>query len=381
MGITLEWAMRQSRSSAGLIGMVGEDNLHVVASEGYDKRLDAYEDGIIPLSLPVLEEAFADGTISRADTGQLKLGANLLEGAQSQLVMPLRRETEVIGLLLLESLEKYRYDEQSTSFLMRLSDHASISIANAQLYAEVQRANIAKSDFVSFVSHELKTPMTSIKGYADLLSAGAVGDVTEAQTEFLATIRSNIDRMATLVSDLADISRIEAGRLRLEFAPMSIDEVIEEVLRSTQRLIDEKNQNIQVEVPEEISKGWGDKNRLMQILTNLVSNANKYTPEEGLIIIRVQETENIWDPDGAPQVVHISVVDNGIGIKLEDQKKIFTQYFRTEEGKDFAPGTGLGLNITRYLVEMQGGKIWFDSTFGQGSTFHVTVPISEEGLD
>ena len=95
----------------------------------------------------------------------------------------------------------------------------------------------------------------------------------------------------------------------------------------------------------------------------------------------MQETDNIWDPNGAPRVVHISVVDNGIGIKLEDQRKIFTQYFRTEEGKDFAPGTGLGLNITRYLVEMQGGKIWFDSTFGQGSTFHLTVPISEEGLD
>jgi signal transduction histidine kinase len=381
MGITLEWAMRQSRSTAGLIGMVGEDGLHVVASEGYGRQLDVYEDGVIPLSLSVLEEAIVDGAVSRADTGQLRLGANLLNGAQSQLVIPLRRETEVIGLLLLESLEKDRYDDRSTSFLTRLSDHASISIANAQLYAEVQRANIAKSDFVSFVSHELKTPMTSIKGYADLLSAGAVGEVTEAQTEFLSTIRSNIDRMATLVSDLADISRIEAGRLRLEFSSVNMSEVIDEVLRTTQRLMDEKKHSIQVDVPEGVPKVWGDKNRLMQILTNLVSNANKYTPESGRIIIRAQETDNLWDPDGAPRVVHISVVDNGIGIKLEDQKKIFTQYFRTEEGKDFAPGTGLGLNITRYLVEMQGGKIWFDSTFGQGSTFHLTVPISEEGLD
>jgi signal transduction histidine kinase len=381
MAITLEWAMRQSGSTAGLIGMVSEEGLHVVASEGYEQQLDGYEDGVIPLTLPVLENAVGDGSMWRTETGELNLDRSFLLNAQSQLVMPIRRETEVIGLLLLESLEIDRYDEQSTSFLMRLSDHASISIANAQLYAEVQRANIAKSDFVSFVSHELKTPMTSIKGYADLLSAGAVGEVTEAQTEFLATIRSNIDRMATLVSDLADISRIEAGRLRLEFSPVDITEVIEEVLRSTQRLIDEKNHNIQVDIPEGIANVWADKNRLMQILTNLVSNANKYTPDSGHIIIRVQESDNTWDPEGAPKVVHISVTDNGIGIKLEDQKKIFTQYFRTEEGKDHAPGTGLGLNITRYLVEMQGGKIWFDSTFGQGSTFHLTVPISEKGLD
>jgi signal transduction histidine kinase len=381
MGITLEWAMRQSESTAGLIGMVSDEGLHVVASEGYAQQLDEYEEGIIPLTLPVLEEVVADGSFHRSEADQLQLDKNLLDGAQSQLIMPIRRETEVIGLLLLESLEKERYDDQSTSFLMRLVDHASISIANAQLYAEVQRANIAKSDFVSFVSHELKTPMTSIKGYADLLSAGAVGEVTEPQTEFLSTIRSNIDRMATLVSDLADISRIEAGRLRLEFSPVSMSEVIDEVQRSTQRLIDEKKHTIEVEIPEGISKVWGDKNRLIQVLTNLVSNANKYTPESGRIVIRVQETDNMWDPDGAPRIVHISVVDNGIGIKMEDQKKIFTQYFRTEEGKDFAPGTGLGLNITRYLAEMQGGKIWFDSTFGQGSTFHFTVPISEEGLD
>jgi signal transduction histidine kinase len=260
-----------------------------------------------------------------------------------------------------------------------LCDHASIAIANAQLYAEVQRANIAKSDFVSFVSHELKTPMTSIKGYADLLSAGAVGEVSDAQTDFLATIRSNIDRMTTLVSDLADVSRIEAGRLHLEFAPVHLGEVIDEVVRSTQSLLEEKNHEIIIDIPEDLPQVWGDANRLVQIVTNLVSNANKYTPEGGRIIIYAQPSDNQWDPDGAPQVAHILVEDNGIGIKLEDQKKIFTQYFRTEDGKDHAPGTGLGLNITRYLVEMQGGKIWFDSTFGQGSTFHLTVPISESG--
>ena len=379
MVITLGWAMRQSRSTAGLVGMLTEESLRIVASEGYSQQLDEYEDGMIPLDLPVLKKAVSSGSVQQVGADQLRQGMNLLIGAQSQLVMPIRREAEVIGLLLLESIEEDRYDEQSIGFLTRLCDHASIAIANAQLYAEVQRANLAKSDFVSFVSHELKTPMTSIKGYADLLSAGAVGEVTDAQTDFLATIRSNIDRMTTLVSDLADVSRIEAGRLYLEFAPVDLIEVINEVVRSTQRLLEEKNHEIIVDIPEDLPQVWGDANRLAQILTNLVSNANKYTPEGGRIIIYAQQSDNQWDPDGAPQVAHLSVEDNGIGIKLEDQKKIFTQYFRTEEGKDHAPGTGLGLNITRNLVEMQGGKIWFDSTFGQGSTFHLTIPISESG--
>ncbi|MFN2144873.1 MAG: sensor histidine kinase, partial [Anaerolineales bacterium] len=260
----------------------------------------------------------------------------------------------------------------------RLCDHASIAISNAQLYTEVQRANVAKSDFVSFVSHELKTPMTSIRGYADLLAAGSVGEINEAQTDFLATIRANITRMATLVSDLADISRIEAGRLHLEFAPVALQEVADEVVRSTRALSDEKGHVIQVDVPESLAPVWGDRNRLVQILTNLVSNAIKYTPNEGRIIIKASQTENQWDPEGSPQVVLVQVVDNGIGIKLEDQAKIFQQYFRTDEGKDFASGTGLGLNITRYLVEMQGGKIWFESEFGAGTTFQFTVPVAEE---
>jgi len=309
------------------------------------------------------------------------LFSTLLDQANSQLVAPIRRETNVIGVILLESESDLHYDENTVEFLNRLCDHASIAISNAQLYAEVQRANLAKSDFVSLVSHELKTPMTSIRGYADLLAAGSVGDINEAQSDFLATIRANITRMATLVSDLADISRIEAGRLRLEFSPVELRQVVDEVVRSTRALADEKAHQIQVDVPEDLPSVWGDRNRLVQILTNLASNAIKYTPNDGEIVIQARQTKNQWDPEGSPEVVLLQVKDNGIGIKLEDQAKIFQQYFRTEEGKDFASGTGLGLNITRYLVEMQGGKIWFESESGLGTTFLFTVPVAEEEGD
>ena len=134
--------------------------------------------------------------------------------AHTQIIIPIRREAQVIGLLLLESTSD---SQGNLAFLNRLSDHAAIAISNAQLYDEVQRANLAKSEFVSFVAHELKNPMTSIKGYTELLAAGAVGQINEMQTNFLSTIRSNVERMSTLVSDLNDNAKIEAGRLRLDY--------------------------------------------------------------------------------------------------------------------------------------------------------------------
>ncbi|HAY83740.1 MAG TPA: hypothetical protein DCY42_02130 [Chloroflexi bacterium] len=377
MEITLEWAMRQSQSMSGLVGVLVEDGLQVMASQGYSYQLSKYETGVLPLDLPALASVLGEGRLYQPDTEELAQ-SSLLENAQSQLAVPIRREAEVIGLILLESLSGDHYNENTIDFITRLSDHASIAISNAQLYSEVQRANLAKSDFVSFVSHELKTPMTSIRGYADLLAAGSVGQVTEPQMEFLTTIRSNIQRMATLVSDLADISRIEAGRLHLEFSPVVLNEVVDEVVRSTLGLAKEKDHQVMADIPHDLPKVWGDRNRLVQILTNLLSNAIKYTPEGGEVTLRARLADNEWDPAGVPQVVHIQVIDNGIGIKLEDQAKIFQQYFRTDEGRDTASGTGLGLNISRYLVEIQGGKIWFVSEFGRGTTFHFTVPVAEE---
>jgi signal transduction histidine kinase len=302
----------------------------------------------------------------------------LLKEGRSLVIIPIRRESNTIGLILLESIIEDLPTEDTMVFLTRLSDHASIAISNAQLYNAVQSANIAKSEFVSFVSHELKNPMTSIKGYTELLAAGAVGPVNEAQANFLVTIRSNVERMSTLVSDLNDVSRIEAGRLRLDFRAVVLSEITEEVVRSLRRQIEEKSQKLTIQLPQELSKMWADRSRVVQILTNLISNATKYTQASGEILVLAETCDNQWDPNGAARVVHVWVKDNGIGIGPEDQKKIFQKFFRSEDPKTReATGTGLGLNITRSLVEMQGGRIWFVSEFRQGTTFHFTLPIAE----
>ncbi len=232
-------------------------------------------------------------------------------------------------------------------------------------------ANKSKSEFVSVVSHELKLPMTSIKGYSDLMLAGATGQLNENQVGFLTTIRNNVNRMATLVSDLADISRIESGNLRLEPRSVPVWDVIDEVVTLTKTQVAEKNQTLTVDIPTELPKSWCDRNRLAQILTNLISNANKYTPDGGEIVVQAIRVDDM---------IQIKVQDNGHGMKPEDQQSLFNKFFRsTDEKVREAPGTGLGLSITKNLIELQGGKVWFESEFRKGTTFYFTVPVEMEG--
>ena len=245
MRITLEWALRQSNAEAGLIGMLEDSALRVVAHAGYGQALGGAAGQSIALSQPGFQAAVDSGLPQQRDFGAAGTGG-LLPGSGHQTLIPIRREASVIGLLVLEGTGSPRED---LAFLSRLSDHAAIAISNAQLYDEVRRANAAKSEFVSLVAHELANPMTSIKGYAEMLAAGSVGPITEMQANFLQTIRSNTERMSTLVSDLNDNSKIEAGQLRLDFRTVDLGLLVDEILQSSKQQIDDKEQTVQVELP------------------------------------------------------------------------------------------------------------------------------------
>ncbi len=373
MRITLDWALRQSKAEAGMIGMLEGNGFRVMSQQGYDEQVANMPDQSMKINMPAMQVAVESKQPQRVNVAESS--NKLLASAHMQMIIPIQREAQVIGLILLESTSDTQVD---LAFLNRLSDHAAIAISNAQLYGEVQRANLAKSEFVSFVAHELKNPMTSIKGYTELLAAGAVGQVNDNQMSFLNTIRSNVERMSTLVSDLSDNAKIEAGRLRLEFKATVVLELIDDVIRSTKRQFEEKKQVLVKKVNADLPPIWADGTRVGQVLTNLVSNAIKYTPESGQIELGAEACLNQWDPEGATTVIHFWVKDNGIGISIEDQQKIFQKFFRSEDSKAReAPGTGLGLNITKSLVEMQGGKIWFESEFRKGTTFHFTIPVAE----
>lgn len=232
---------------------------------------------------------------------------------------------------------------------------------------EAVAANKSKSEFVSVVSHELKLPMTSIKGYSDLMLSDATGELNENQKNFLTTIRNNVNRMATLVSDLADISRIESGNIRIEPRAVPVWDVVDEVVNLTRNQMEQKKQIVSISIPENLPKALCDRNRFVQILTNLISNANKYTPEGGAVEVKAMYIDGM---------IEMKVADNGFGMTAEDQANLFSKFFRSADQQiREAPGTGLGLSITKNLIELQGGKIWFESEYRKGTTFYFTLPI------
>ncbi|VAW43588.1 hypothetical protein MNBD_CHLOROFLEXI01-2925 [hydrothermal vent metagenome] len=378
MEITLKWALRQVGGQAGLMGTLDKDRLHVLAAQGYTYEI--YEDSPFVLleQLPAAQMALKTGEVAYQQTER----AGLLAHTQSQIVLPLYRETAVIALLLLESTQANQWQPEHLAFLRRLGNHAAIAIANAQLMAATQLANEAKTEFVSFVSHELKIPMTSIKGFANLLLSADFGSINEVQTNFLNTIRNNVDRMNRLVTDLTDVSQMESGQLHLETQPIQLAEVVDEVAASTQAQMAEKQQTLAITVPEDLPDVWADPTRLAQILTNLVSNAYKYTPENGRITICAEEMNSVNDRAEVQPMIHVSVADTGLGIKEDEQKAIFDKFFRGSDDEALqSPGTGLGLNITKNLVELHDGRIWFESKYRQGTTFHFIIPVANNGSD
>jgi PAS domain S-box-containing protein len=233
-------------------------------------------------------------------------------------------------------------------------------------------ADRAKSEFVSTVSHELRTPMTAIKGYTDLLHAGAVGSINEDQERFLGVIRNNADRLTALINDLLDISRVETGRVRFEPKLMQIGEVIADVVNALAVPAEAKHQTLTYEVVGGLPDVMGDRDRLNQVLTNLVGNAIYYTPEGGEIEVRAYSVE---------RAVRVDVRDTGIGIAPDDMGRIFERFYRADHPLVMeTAGTGLGLSISRMFVEMHGGRVWVESDLGKGSTFTfiLPVPVQEE---
>ena len=225
-----------------------------------------------------------------------------------------------------------------------------------------------KTDFISVVSHELRTPLTSIKGYTDLLLSGATGELTELQAEFLGIIQGSTTRLSNLINDILDISRIESGSIALRHEPIDYRRIVSDTLRLMKAAADEKQISIDAGLPENIPAVRGDADKVTQVLTNLVSNAIKYTPEGGWVKISLEVA--------GEASVTTCVADSGIGVAPEDQKKLFQKFFRADNSSTReAGGTGLGLVIAKTIIELLGGAIWVESDPGRGSRFYFTLPI------
>jgi PAS domain S-box-containing protein len=265
---------------------------------------------------------------------------------------------------------KLDWDEKTLSIslapLQSFVDGSTGTVAVFRDFTREAEIDQMKSDFVSIASHELRTPLTSIKGYLDLVIQGSAGKVNTQQQEFLQIAKNNTERLHELVRDLLDVSRIETGNMELDVQLISLPALINSAVRSVRNQFEERKLALTIDLPDDLPKVFGDPNRITQILINLLSNAYKYTQEGGATIC-ARQTDN---------AVQIDVADTGLGISEEDQEKLFTRFFRAEDSAvRQQAGTGLGLNITRSLVEMHGGEIWMTSKTNQGTTASFTLPL------
>jgi PAS domain S-box-containing protein len=227
-----------------------------------------------------------------------------------------------------------------------------------------------KSDFVSNVSHELRTPLTAIKGSVDNMLDGITGPLNEKQGRYLTRIKSNSDRLTRLINDILDLSRIEAGKIDLKSANLSVVQLAKEVADVLRTVAAEKLISLEVTSPDGGVNAWADRDKVTQVLMNLIGNAVKFTPQHGKVSVAVEKNGSQW--------IQVSVSDTGPGILPEEANKIFAKFYQIAElGKHKAKGTGLGLAISKALVEMHGGKIWVESEVNRGSIFSFTLPAQQ----
>jgi signal transduction histidine kinase len=268
------------------------------------------------------------------------------------------------------------FPPQVVELLKTFATQSALAIQNARLFREVEEkgrqlavASQHKSQFLANMSHELRTPLNAVLGYTELILDETFGDVPEPIRDSLERARNSGQHLLGLINDVLDLSKIEAGQLTLSLADYAMEEVTQAVATNVESLAAEKKLALRVSVPPDLPPGKGDSRRIAQVLLNLVGNALKFT-EAGEVRVGVTVE------DGA---FVVSVADTGPGISEADQTKIFEEFQQADSSTTRKKGgTGLGLAIAKRIVEMHGGRIWVESSLGQGSTFRFTLPVRVE---
>jgi two-component system phosphate regulon sensor histidine kinase PhoR len=235
--------------------------------------------------------------------------------------------------------------------------------------AKLRVMNEMKTEFVSTVSHELRTPLTAIKGSVGLMAEGRTGAMTPVQQEMITLVKRNTDRLARMIDDLLELTRAEAGRMRIEPKFFPVSDIVKEIFALFNQQATIQKLELRAEIPAELSPIFADPDKLQQVLINLVGNAMKFTPEDGAITVHALETDQYWQ---------VTVQDTGIGIPEEELSKIFDAYHqvRHPQRENVFKGFGLGLPITKRIIDAHAGKIWVRSQIGKGTTFTFRIPKS-----
>jgi signal transduction histidine kinase len=285
---------------------------------------------------------------------------------------------QLIGVLDLQSEQLGRFAPDDLKVLTSLAEQLAVAVQNARFYGEqveiaekLRAVDTLKSQFLASMSHELRTPLNAVLNFTEFVSLGLLGDVSEPQRDALGKALDSGKHLLALINDVLDMTKIEAGMLKL-FVEENIDLTpeLESAVAATQTLLKEKPVTFVQDIDANLPLLVGDRRRIRQVLLNLLSNAAKFTEQGSVTMsVKIRNEELLF-----------AVIDTGPGIPAEDQDLIFEPFKQTDTGIQHAAGTGLGLPISRRLVEAHGGRLWVESTPGDGAAFYFTLPIRSSEL-
>jgi signal transduction histidine kinase len=378
------------------------DRVWLLVLNREETRLDPYVTGGVAAASPSEElrslEAISPLAMHLQDTARVIVledgqtesvmdPAGMLDAWHEQgahLCLPLVSADRLEAIYLLgRKLSGDIYQRQEVAVLRTLGDQIAIAIAKARLFeelhdlsqdldAKVKGRTRELRESVSAVYHELSAPVTVVKGFTDLLLEEHAGSLQPRQKKYLGTVRDNVQRLEALLRDLSTISHIDAGKIRLQLEPLQVRDLAQAVVRSVSGLAEEKGMTVVLDMLDSLPPVWADRDRALQVLTNLVTNAIRYTPPGGRICISARDCD---------RAVRVAVSDTGIGISAEDQQRLFERFFRSDDPMvRRQTGTGLGLSIAHSLVELHGGRLTVQSELGKGSTFRFTLPLASEAV-
>ena len=295
-------------------------------------------------------------------------------GYRALLAVPLLREDRIIGGLVVNRKTPGEFSPEIIELLQTFATQSALAIQNARLFQEIEEksrqlevANRHKSEFLASMSHELRTPLNAVIGFSEVLLERMFGQINDKQDEYLQDILSSGRHLLSLINDILDLAKIEAGRMDLEVADFHLPQAIDNAITLVKERAARRAIVLQAVVDPRLGGIKGDERKVKQVLLNLLSNAIKFTPEGG----RVDVSAALAGDDA-----EISVTDTGVGIAAEDHEAVFEEF--RQVGTDYAKkheGTGLGLTLSRRFVELHGGRIWVKSELNQGATFTFTLPV------
>ncbi len=297
-------------------------------------------------------------------------------GWRALLVVPLLRENEIIGALAVRRHQPGRFSAQTADLLETLANQSAVAIHNARVYRQLEEktqqlevASEHKSEFLAGMSHELRTPLNAVIGFSDVLLERMFGDINPRQEEYLNDIRNAGRHLLELINEILDLSKVEAGRMELDLGPVSIPRLVDQTVAMVRERATQHRIAIHVDLADELGDVWADELKLTQVTLNLISNAVKFTGDGGSVTI----SGEVIGADA-----QVTVTDTGQGIPAEDHHRIFEAFQRGgRTARQSTEGTGLGLTLSKRIVNLHGGRMWMSSRVGVGSTFGFSVPIGQ----